>query len=308
MSVVIPAYNRPDLLENAVRAIENQSLKGGFECIIVYGGDEKVREICEKKAKESKGLFSCFWSDTESPARKRNIGVKQASAPIIAFTDDDCVPNKNWLEEILVKFAEDDGIAGVEGLTYTEGKKEVYSNAPVNLKGGLFPTCNLSFRASVLQRAGGFDESYHFYREDTDIAFRAMEFGKVVFCEKAMVLHPQRRVGLLRPIETLVLLKEDVRLFKKMPEKYAKFLGKGFLADLAKVAASWFAFAMVVFGFYSSNIFFTFGGVLAYLVFWVSLLRGLGAGATELIVFLMLNFVRALAFPFYFLYYWAVVK
>jgi len=303
VSVVIPAYNRPGLLDKTLHAIENQSLKGGFECIIVYGGDEK-------KAVGSK-VFSCFRSDTESPARKRNIGIGKARAPIIAFTDDDCIPDKNWLEEILVKFGGEKGIAGVEGLTYTKGRKELYSNAPVNLKGGLFPTCNLSFKAGVLQKTGGFDESYRFYREDTDVAFRAMEHGRVVFCEKAKVFHPQRRVGLMRPIETLSLLKEDVRLFKKMPEKYVKFLGKGFVLDMIKVIAAWVFLLIAAVNL--DNTIIISGAIIGYCIFWVMVIwgwqaKGAQASIPEFFVFAILNLFRGILFPFYFLYYWAAVK
>lgn len=307
VSVIIPAYNRAELLERAIAAIEKQNVKNAFECILVFGEDRRVREICEQKAGESK-LFSCLHSDTESPARKRNIGIKKAEGSIIAFTDDDCVPDKDWLAEILNCFDSDKTIAGVEGLTYTEGKKELYSNAPVNLKGGLFPTCNLSFRKSVLEKIGGFDESYHFYREDTDLAFMAMDYGKMVFCKKARVLHPQRKVGFMRPIETLGLLKEDIRLYKKLPEKYSKFLGKGFVLDSLKAAASWIVLAAILVGLYSSSMFLFIGGMMAYAIFWLIITKRMQKSAFSFFVFAALNFLRGIALPFYFMYYWVTVK
>jgi len=308
VSVIIPAYNRAELLERAIAAIEKQNVKNAFECILVFGEDHGVWEMCKQKARESK-LFSCLHSDTESPARKRNIGIKKAKGSIIVFTDDDCIPDEDWLAEILNCFDSDSKIAGVEGLTYTKGKKELYSNAPVNLKGGLFPTCNLSFRKSVLEKIGGFDESYHFYREDTDLAFRAMDCGKMVFCEKARVLHPQRKVGLMRPIETLKLLKEDIRLYKRLPEKFSRFLGKGFMQDSLKAMASWIVLAAMLFGlYYSSSMFLIAGGMIAYAIFWLIITKRIQKSASSFFVFAALNFLRGIAFPFYLIYYWVTVK
>lgn len=308
ISVVVPAYNRQELLKTTIEALKRQSISSNiFEVLLVFGMDANVEKLCRNAAKNISN-FSCFYCDTESPAKKRNIGIRNARGTIVAFTDDDCIPDKDWLEKIIGMFGKNPGIAGVEGLTYTEGKKELYSNAPVNLKGGLFPTCNLSFRKSILEKIGGFDESYHFYREDTDIAFRAMDFGKMIFYDKARVFHPQREVGLMRPIETLKLLKEDIRLYKKLPEKYLRFLGKGFILDFLKAAVSWALLAAIVMGAYFSNIFLALGGVITYAIFWHVVTIKMHKTAFSFFVFAALNFLRGMAFPFYFIYYLAAVK
>ncbi len=276
-SVIVPAYNRPELLSKAIEALCDQSVpKKDFEIIIMYGKSAEVAKVCKKAAAQNKNL-SCFACETESPARKRNIGIANAKGKIIAFTDDDCIPKKDWLEKILARFEKSPKIAGVEGETYTDteftgGKKLLYSNAPVNENGGLFPTCNMAFRKSVLDKIGGFDESFHFYREDSDIAFRAMELGNIGFCPEAKVLHPQRRVGLLRPIETLFLLKEDVRLFKKNPGRYWKYLGWAAIKEILKAAVSLAAAICAVYILALAPVF----AILlapAYLGFWHYMMR-----------------------------------
>ena len=308
ISVVIPAYNRPDLLEKTIKAVENQSLKKtDFECILVYGKDRKVMDLCRKKSMQSP-VFSCFQSMSESPSKKRNIGIKKAKGNIVAFTDDDCIPDKNWLSEIVKSFKENSKISGVEGLTYTKGKKELYSNAPVNEKGGLFPTCNLSFRKIVLQKISGFDEAYYFYREDTDIAFRAMDFGEVIFCNKVKVFHPQRKVGLLRPLETIKLLKEDVRLYKKLPEKYRKYLWAYAKTDILKSIIGWGVFIVIITGLYIGSWEVFVPGIVFYILFWALRIRELKSNLPEFSVFVFLNFIKAIIFPFYFLYYLVSVK
>lgn len=321
ISVVIPAYNRPELLEKTISAIENQSLKkNDFECIIVYGNDQRVKEICEKKAKNSK-LFNCFQAESESPSKKRNIGIQNSHGEIIAFTDDDCIPDKNWLDEIIKKFDEDKKIVCVEGLTYTEGKKQLYSNAPVNEKGGLFPTCNLSFRKSVLEKIGGFDEAYHFFREDSDIAFRAMEFGKIIFCESARVFHPQRKVPLTRPFDTLWLIKEEVRIFKKMPEKCkkifaeyysstAKSLGIFYLTLILGVAVLPIIIDVLFETEQAFEISLTIFFFLYFVATFVALreIRKNKFSVFEFFAYSVFFFMKWLAMPFFLIYYWIVVK
>ena len=308
ISVVVPAYNRQELLKKTIEALGGQSIpKNIFEVLIVHGSDTEVGKLC-RNAAENAPNFSCFYCGSESPSKKRNIGIRNARGAIVAFTDDDCIPDRGWLEEIIGVFEKNPGIAGVEGITYTEGKRELYSNAPVNLKGGLFPTCNLSFRKGILEKIGGFDESYRFYREDTDIAFRAMDFGEIIFCGKARVFHPQRKVGLMRPIETLGLLKEDVRLFRKLPEKYARFLGKGFISDFLKAAVSWLLLAAMLVSAYFSEMFLAAGGLAAYGIFWHLVTMRMRKSAFDFFVFAALNFLRGIAFPFYFIYYLVTVK
>ncbi|VVB99084.1 Glycosyltransferase AglE [uncultured archaeon] len=316
ISVVVPAYNRPELLEKTITALAGQSMgKNGFEVILVYGGSKEVEATCKAAGKKYVN-FRCLASETESPARKRNIGISAAKGGIVAFTDDDCIPEKNWLEKLSGKLGENNGLAGIEGFTFTEGKKMLYSNAPVNLKGGLFPTCNIAFRKNVLEKIGGFDEAYHFYREDTDLAFRAMEFGKIEFCPEARVLHPQRKVPLLRPVETILLLKEDVRLMKKQWGKYWKYLGNSFAKEMVKASISF----MWIVGLYLIGIILSTGfstiairdiGLFIAAFFaahYIIFARGLEFTIKQLIIFSLLKFAHGILYPFALIFYWLTVK
>ena len=327
ISVVVPVYNRPELLEKAINALEGQSVgRQRFEAILVYGKNPEVKKVCEKAAKKFSN-FIAIESDSESPARKRNIGISAAKGKIIAFTDDDCIPEKDWLSAIAKNLGPDNGLAGIEGLTYTEGKRQLYSNAPVNLGGGLFPTCNMAFRKKVLDRIGGFDEAYHFYREDTDLAFRAMDFGKIEFCKEAKVLHPRRKVPLLRPLETIFLLKEDVRLMKKQWKKYWEYLGKQFLIEIVKLIASgvllllavkaydiFMLIASLYFPYISkflAEIFSIIFIVVAFIIAWFSFLWfGMKSKFTivEFFTYPITTIIRSIFFLFFLVYYWVTVK
>lgn len=52
-----------------------------------------------------------FYEEYHTRAGACQIGVKNAEGEFVAFTDADCIPKKNWLEDIVKEF--DEGIVGV---------------------------------------------------------------------------------------------------------------------------------------------------------------------------------------------------
>ncbi|MBI4210221.1 MAG: glycosyltransferase family 2 protein [Candidatus Diapherotrites archaeon] len=306
-SVVVPAYNRPELLERAILALSRQSVpQNSYEIIVVCGKSAGAMRACRHGLASVKNL-SCLAVGSESPAAKRNTGIRAAKGSVVAFTDDDCVPDRQWLAEILRAFASNPHTAGVEGLTYTEGETALYHNAPVNLEGGLFPTCNIAYTKELLDGLGGFDESYHFYREDSDLAFRAVSHGNIVFSGKAKVLHPQRRVPLTRPLETLALLKEDVRLMKKMPNEYRRYLGTQLNAEFLKAGTSYVTLASLAIGGILHPAAFLAVPAAYIAVAWARL-SAVRKTHTEFFAFTAFLFLRGIAFPFFFAYYWATIR
>src|SRR2546421_8606923 len=91
VSVVVPTCGRPELLRRCVAALEAQSLGAdAYEIIVV--DDTLARR---------------------GPAATRNIGWRRARAPIVAFTDDDTVPDAGWLARGLAAF--EPGVDAVAG-------------------------------------------------------------------------------------------------------------------------------------------------------------------------------------------------
>src|SRR3954465_14272315 len=93
VSVVVPTCGRPDLLRRCVRALEAQTLPSD-EIEIIVVDDTHARR---------------------GPAAARNLGWRRAGSDIVAFTDDDTVPDPRWLERGLVAFAS--GVDAVSGRT-----------------------------------------------------------------------------------------------------------------------------------------------------------------------------------------------
>src|SRR5689334_12973636 len=160
VSVVVPTCGRPDLLRRCVAALETQSLASdAYEIIVV--DDTLTRR---------------------GPAAVRNIGWRRARAPIVAFTDDDTVPDRDWLARGLAAFAPDiDAVTGRIVMPLPATPTD-YERNEQGLERAEFVTANCFVRREVLARLGGFDES-----------FRLLEAGsRIARAPDAVVVHPVR--------------------------------------------------------------------------------------------------------------------
>ncbi|MCX6802005.1 MAG: glycosyltransferase [Candidatus Diapherotrites archaeon] len=263
ISVVIPAHNRPDFLENTIRALLAQTL-GDFEALVVgFEGND-------------------------------------------TFTDDDCLPEKGWLERISVAFEKDKGLAGIEGLTWKDNR-ELYCHATQNLSGGKFPACNYAFRKEWLESVKGFDESYNFFREDTDLAFKVIEAGgKISFDKNVKVFHPPRKLPLYFPLKELKMLKGDIRLSKKFPALYKKNFGFVCQGSFKQAMVSCLLLWVVAGGMLLRQpLLGTVAAIAGIFLFkYLAEMKGKKLGIAQGIAFTFFSFLRDLLFPQFFLFYW----
>jgi GT2 family glycosyltransferase len=130
------------------------------------------------------------------PAAARNVGWRAAGAPLVAFTDDDTVPGKDWLAAGLAAFDSDPEVAAVTGRTVVPlpPRPTDYQRNEAGLESAEFITADCFCRRDVLEAVGGFDERFtDAWREDSDLHFALLERGaKVVRADKAVVVHPVR--------------------------------------------------------------------------------------------------------------------
>lgn len=127
ISVIIPTYNRRKILSECLGELEGQSFsKEEFEVIVV---DDASRD----RTYELVGSFGhrlnirYFRQEkNRGPAAARNVGIKEAKGEIIAFLDDDCLPDKDWLANISGIFKSAENIEIIQG-----GFKLFRTNSPV---------------------------------------------------------------------------------------------------------------------------------------------------------------------------------
>lgn len=95
VSVVIPAYNRRDTLEAALRSVLAQTFQD-FEIIVVDDGSDDDT-VAVAAAVDDARIGILRHRQNAGPAAARNTGVQASSAPIVAFQDSDDF----WLPEKL---------------------------------------------------------------------------------------------------------------------------------------------------------------------------------------------------------------
>lgn len=97
ISVVIPAFNEEQLIGKCVRAVKNQTFpKEEYEVLVVDNNStDKTAEIARKL-----GATVIFYNQKQGFSAAKQFGAKRAGGEIIAYTDADSIPDKNWLATI----------------------------------------------------------------------------------------------------------------------------------------------------------------------------------------------------------------
>ena len=82
-----------------------------------------------------------------------------------------------------------------------------------------YPTCNIAYPRALLERLGGFDESYRFaWAEDTDLGWRARETGAPTeFVDDARAWHAVHRLGVVRLLRRTAMNVDLARLTRRHP-------------------------------------------------------------------------------------------
>jgi glycosyltransferase involved in cell wall biosynthesis len=191
VAVVIPTHGRPAALQRLLDAISRQELaRDRFEVIVVDDGSpEPVRP-----APGGLALTVVRHERSQGPAAARNAGWRVARAPTIAFVDDDCVPAPGWLSALLAASGPDVVVQGAVAPALSPGVREPRPLEHTISVGGptpLFVSANIAYPRRLLERLGGFDESYRRASgEDADLGARAVASGApTVFAPDALVHH-----------------------------------------------------------------------------------------------------------------------
>jgi len=187
ISVIIPTYNRLSSLKKCLLSVLENNYPD-FEIIIVDDfSQDGTREYLEKIKNKNEKIKIILNEKNLGASRTRNVGIEKSQGVWLAFIDDDCRAEKNWLSALAEKF-ENEKIGFVIGNTiYFE--ENYRGNFPERLVGNdeaRWPgSGNIAYRKYALDEIGGFDEENFFYaNEDTELALRAVSFGWK--CERSL--------------------------------------------------------------------------------------------------------------------------
>ncbi len=197
ISIVIPAYNAEETIEECMIALADQTIpRAEYEIIVVDDGSaDQTGEVAR-----SHGAVVLRQANS-GPAVARNRGIAAARGEIVLFTDADCAPAPDWIEQMVDPLS-DPRIVGVKGVYRTRQQNLVarfiqfeyqdrYDHTARSDYVDFIDTYAAGYRRAVLVGSGGFDTSFPLAStEDQELSFRLAEAGyKMVFNPRAVVYH-----------------------------------------------------------------------------------------------------------------------
>ena len=106
VSVIIPTFNRALALDDLLGAVRRQSTSVTFEVLVVDNGStDATREVAERHA-ACDARVHYLHERRPGASNARNTGIAAATAPILAFLDDDVRPRHDWVESVARAFSE----------------------------------------------------------------------------------------------------------------------------------------------------------------------------------------------------------
>jgi len=223
LTVVIASLNGEARIERCLRALDKQTVGPFIEKIVV---DDGSTDATSKIAREN-GARVLRHLSNQGVAAARNTGAEAASSPIVAFLDDDCEPDQEWAERLLLEYA--DGVVGVGGAIHASSGAGIISSylrrrnrhEPLELNLAksekipyrfylylrkqwtfaqpsprrnvyAFAGANMSFARDAFVAVGGLDERFRYGAEEQDFCRRllsALPGSRLVFVPEASVVH-----------------------------------------------------------------------------------------------------------------------
>ena len=201
-SIVIPTYNRPDRLVTCLQALAALDYpRDRLEVIVVDDGSPTPAVSQSLGARDAIDV-RLLRQPHAGPATARNTGAAQAGGDYLAFTDDDCKPDADWLRALAARFVSaGDHVIG--GRTVNALPDNPYSSATqllidylyewhtANRAAAFFASNNLAAPAELFRARGGFHPGFPLAAgEDREFCRRwARSGGQMTYAPEAVVRH-----------------------------------------------------------------------------------------------------------------------
>ncbi len=235
VSVVVCTYNRDWVLEKCLEALRRMDYPD-FEVVVVDGpSTDRTARVLDRFPEVKR---------VNNPQRNlsisRNLGIAASAGEIVAFIDDDAMAAPDWLQE-LVDVYRDPNVGGAGGHVYGPGGVHLQfdrgiisrwslpravrdepadENAPHGEWFNILMGTNCSFRRSVLEEIGGFDENYEYYHDEADVCVRVIRAGyRIEHVANAPVWHEFEKSRIrrnVRDVNWFVIVKNTLYFYFKL--------------------------------------------------------------------------------------------
>jgi glycosyltransferase involved in cell wall biosynthesis len=217
VSIIVVVLNMESTIYGCLSSLTSLSYpKERYETVVVDGGStDQTPAICREFG------VRCVVEKKRGRGLARNVGIKSSNGEIVAFIDADCTACRDWLSVHVASYRDSTtgAVTGAVLNPYLSSSTtpailmhyENFAEFDESLKRRYIyhaPTCNASFRRSVLESVGFFDESLDAY-EDFVLSKKITDAGyHILFEPNAKAVH----FGIVPEISTCSYLARERRM------------------------------------------------------------------------------------------------
>lgn len=213
LSVVIPTYNRKDVLRRTLSGYLAQASANLIREIVVVddGSTDETRSVIEQMRQVSPFPLQYCWQANRGPAAARNRGMERVTTTLALFADDDMIPHPDLVADHVRQHQQNPELSvavlgrvkwwpelrptpfmewyGTAGPLFAFG--QFRENRELDFQ--YFYSCNLSLKTEFFTAFGKFDESFNMAAyEDTELGFRLSKAGlRLLYSPHAVAYHYQ---------------------------------------------------------------------------------------------------------------------
>ena len=224
-SVVVCTYNGAATIDACVQALLALDYPDCELIVVDDGSTDGAGELAAARG------VRVIRTENQGLSAARNTGTAAAAGEIVAFCDDDCVPDPHWLRHLAASLL-DSGDVGVGGPNVPP-PDTVVADGVGHAPGGPMhvllsdseaehiPGCNMAFRRAALEQVGGFDARFRVAGDDVDLCWRLQDAGGTLgFSPGALVWHRARRSMSAYLRQQAGYGRAEALLERKWPDRY----------------------------------------------------------------------------------------
>jgi GT2 family glycosyltransferase len=197
-TVAVCSYNGSQTIRETLEGLERIEYPN-FEVIVINDGSKDATAAIAAEYN-----YRVITTENRGLSSARNVALRAAGGDIIAYLDDDAIPDPHWLHYLAETFR-NVAYAAVGGPNIAPPNATTISDCVDNSPGNPvhvlitdeiaehLPGCNMAIRKSALEAVDGFDPTFRVAGDDVDVCWRLQQRGwKLGFSPGAMVLHHRR--------------------------------------------------------------------------------------------------------------------
>jgi glycosyltransferase involved in cell wall biosynthesis len=232
VSVVVATYNGSRTLTNCLESLKRLNYPDYEVIVIDDGSKDRTPEIAKQFP-----YARYIRQNNQGLSAARNAGIRAATGEVVAFTDDDCRADEDWLYYLMGDLLRSD-FSGIGGHNFLPPEDSCIAAAVVVSPGGPahvmvtdreaehIPGCNMAFYKWALEQIGMFDPIFRKAGDDVDVCWRLEDANlKIGFSAAGFVWHYRRPTVKAYLKQQAGYGEAEALLMLKHPEHYNSFGG-----------------------------------------------------------------------------------